>query len=733
MDVRMKSTYHALPLIALLPCPKFVSLKKSLRGVVENRIMHHCIDIVCGPLKAASKGGTSMSDALGRVRHYFTPLITYIVDTPEAAAIAGVGGKTSHLTLASHKSFGDHFRHPTRFASLTLAQIAQVSEDVDPWNLAPYVKKSQQHFRLNGVHLPFWRDWTLPDGTIMEPSQFLTPEPLHHWHKQFWDHDAKWCIHAVGSEEIDFRFTLLQPCVGFRHFKAGISSLKQVTGRDHRNIQRYIVPIITGAVSKEFVLCIRALSDFRYLAQSHSIDDRALTAISNALTLFHENKHAILDAGARVGKGNKPIDHFFIPKIELLHSVVTSIRWSGVPIQWSADPTERAHIDVVKVPSENTNNGQYGPHICRYLDRDERRRLFDLATAIREARDDLESLLYSAADRDSGEGEETDDDLNADWVSELDTVATVCGPSRKTVDLFKAADALAMRATSETTTGVLQPLRTFSTPLAAFHLNRKPDISHISINALAEKFNIPDLYPALVDFFSSHLTNPSIHCIGGRRRVQANAQLPFTHVMVWHSFRVQTRSMDDGFVTDPRRLNAVPPCDMWLHGRYDSALFIQDSANLAACPDVGLDGKSSKVIRSSQPELHFPGYTVAQIRIIFHPIWDVEVPNAPSYLVYAQRFDIIPQATTGSPTRVAVPDPTTGLYTFKRAVRADKSRVGDVLPLSHCRVPIQLVPRFGAKADVRLTNKNSMEWSREFFLNAYFDKDIFQYLWNSRP
>ena len=46
---------------------------------------------------------------------------------------------------------------------------------------------------------------------------------------------------------------------------------------------------------------------------------------------------------------------------------------------------------------------------------------------------------------------------------------------------------------------------------------------------------------------------------------------------------------------------------------------------------------------------------------------------------------------------------------------------------------IQLVPRFGPKAHNQLTSKNSMEWSREFFLNAYFDKHIFQYLQGSRP
>ena len=357
MDIRMKSSYHALSLIGLLPCPKFIGVKKSLRGVMENRLIHHCLDIICKPLKEASVQGAFLANSLGRIRCCFTPIISYIVDTPEAAVIAGVGGKTSHLTLASHKLFGDHFQHPTRLASLTLSQIEHLCKEIDPWNLERYAKESQSCFRLNGVHLPFWRDWMLPDGTIAEPSQFLTPEPLHHWHKQFWDHDAKWCIRAVGSAEIDLRFSLLQPCVGFRHFKAGISLLKQVTGRDHRNVQRYIIAIIADAVPKKFILCIRALCDFRYLAQSRTIDTRTLTEISNALTLFHQNKQAILDAGARVGKGNKQLGHFFIPKLELLHNVVTSTCWSGPPIQWSADPTKRAHIDAIKVPSENTNNG----------------------------------------------------------------------------------------------------------------------------------------------------------------------------------------------------------------------------------------------------------------------------------------------------------------------------------------------------------------------------------------
>jgi hypothetical protein len=40
----------------------------------------------------------------------------------------------------------------------------------------------------------------------------------------------KWSIHAIGADELDFRFSTLQPIVGFKHFKDGVSKLKQVTG-----------------------------------------------------------------------------------------------------------------------------------------------------------------------------------------------------------------------------------------------------------------------------------------------------------------------------------------------------------------------------------------------------------------------------------------------------------------------------------------------------------------------
>jgi len=132
----------------------------------------------------------------------------------------------------------------------TLKSIAEIEKLVNPWDLKEYELQAQK-CRLNGVHRLFWHDWPLSD-----PCVFLTSEPLHHWHKQFWDHDTKWCNFAVGSAKIDFWFSILPPCTGYRHFNEGISTLKQVTMKDHHNVQRYIVPVIAGAVSPEFVTAI---------------------------------------------------------------------------------------------------------------------------------------------------------------------------------------------------------------------------------------------------------------------------------------------------------------------------------------------------------------------------------------------------------------------------------------------------------------------------------------------
>ncbi|KAG1831477.1 hypothetical protein EV424DRAFT_1534160 [Suillus variegatus] len=248
MCTRTKFSSRVFLLTALLPIPQYLHPNQRMQGVLEDRLIHECLAIVLRPLMIAAEIGIMMSDPVGNVRHCYTSLAAYIVDTPEACMIACVRGKTSPFTMASYLEFGDDFRHPEHTRSVTLDQLASIK--VDPNNLEAFFEACAK-YRLNGVHAPFWMFWPHAD-----PSVFLTPEPLHHWHKEFWDHDLHWCLAAIGALELNFRFAILQPITGYHNFPGGISNLKKVTGRVHCDVQRYIVGLIAGAAPRRFVIAI---------------------------------------------------------------------------------------------------------------------------------------------------------------------------------------------------------------------------------------------------------------------------------------------------------------------------------------------------------------------------------------------------------------------------------------------------------------------------------------------
>ena len=209
-------------------------------------LTHECLDFVLEPLKIGTHIGIMTSDPLGNLWHTYTACAAYMVDTQEVIMLSGVAGKTSHLTLARYKQFGDAFWHPPCTTSITLNQLQKIYAAVDPLDLNAYMKEALNYWQIDK---PFWRDWAGAD-----PSVFFTPKPLHHWHKAFWDHNVKWCIHAVGAEELDFRFSILPHHVGFQQFKEGISKLKQVTGQEHHNVECYMVCVIEGVVTKDFLI-----------------------------------------------------------------------------------------------------------------------------------------------------------------------------------------------------------------------------------------------------------------------------------------------------------------------------------------------------------------------------------------------------------------------------------------------------------------------------------------------
>lgn len=658
--VRSRTSLHAYLLLALLPIANFTHKHTRVRSLLQDRLVHQAINIVLSPLQTAAAVGVMMSDPRGNLRYCFTPLAAWIADMPEESLIAGTASKASPVTTATSKSFGDVYRHPPRTAEHTLIAIRTACTQYSPSDYKNFLRAAKR-LHLNGVTDPCWKTWPLSD-----PSQFLNPEVLHHFHRMFWDHDVNWCILALGAAELDFRFSLIQTPVGYRAFNDGVSKLKQVTGRDHRSVQRYIIGIVAGGAPQEFLKAIRALLDFRYLAQAPLFTDLSIERVANALQEFHNHKEAIIRQGAR--------SNWQIPKLELLQSVVPSIRQSGAVMQWSADITEHAHVDEIKVPARSGNNQNYYSQIARHLDRLDKCFRFDLATYIGERADQLANDDNFS---DPGEDDEHEPDAEKGHFSGLSNVV------RQIPNYFSISSSLFLGAKPSAP----RPYRTFATSTTGFHLATKPSL-RLSIDEAAALYMLPDLHSAVTTFFASD-----------EMRLQV-PQPRIDKLQIWHKVRVQQMSYHDNkILLSPQTLLAVPPSAAHSYGQYDSAII---SPNL----------------QSDWPRNGLAGHSVAQLRMIFR------LPRSDFFLAYVQHFSIVPQS---NPTNVS---PVTGMHLLKRVVRGN-GRIGEVIPLIRIRSPAHIIPNFGHKAHSRLTVASSYELSNDFWLNKYWTKELYYALSSS--
>ncbi|KAF8130114.1 hypothetical protein EV363DRAFT_1399319 [Boletus edulis] len=539
----------------------------------------------------------------------------------------------------------------------TAARIGIMMNDpCSPNDYVSFLKVAKKFF-LNGVIEPCWVDWPLSC-----PSWFLHIEPLHHFHRFSWDHDIKWCVEVVTPAEIDFRFSLLQLAVGYRSFEDGISSLKQVTGRNHR--------VIAGVVPCRFLLAVRALVEFHYRAQAPVFSDQSLSKLTEALKLFHNNKDAVIQANGRK-------DSWEIPKLELLQSVVSNIRHSGPVMQWSANATKHAHVQEIK---------NYYDQIARFLDRLDKCFRFDVAMYF-EARH--KQILTSEKDElDFDQEDDHDTGPNADGPS-LDEHMDV---SRQPVNYFIVADALSRGLIPN----ALKPPHTFSSSTTTSHIANKPSL-HISVDEAATLFGILDLCAAIWEFLQ-HMQNSTSHPVSGARAQDLHYPLPFDRLQIWYKLRVQQLLYHDKERVDtPQMLRAYPPSPNCPHGLYDAAIL-----------SPGSD--------SDWPQRGIEGHFVAQLRLLFRPV------NADSqYLAaYVQRFNVVPQQGISGNIHLG-----TGMYSLRQATRSNGTRIGDVVSVSHIRSGAHLIPNFSKEAHARLTRQNSYEISTDFWLNTYWSKESF--------
>ncbi|KAG6381441.1 hypothetical protein JVT61DRAFT_3 [Boletus reticuloceps] len=111
------------------------------------------------------------------------------------------------------------------------------------------------------------------------------------------------------------------------------------------------------------------------------------------------------------------------------------------------------------------------------------------------------------------------------------------------------------------------------------------------------------------------------------------------------------------------------------------------------------------------------GHMVVQLQLVFCML------STDKCLTYVQRFNIT-SPPPGHTTDVGA----AGLYVLKHAMRSNGKLIRDVLPLSYLHSPVHSILHFGKTANARLTKYISYELLNEFWLNHYWNKQIYYLL-----
>jgi hypothetical protein len=166
-------------------------------------------------------------------------------------------------------------------------------------------------------------------------------------------------MEIVGSEEIDRQFKLMPDYAGLRHFRKGISAIKQWTGTEHKEMQKVFVGLLAGAVPERVLKVACTLLDFSYFAQLKVHTQQSLTKLDTALTTFHVHKDVFVKLGVRA--------HFNIPKIHQLAHYVQSIRLYGSLDGFNMELPERLHINFAKDAYHSSNKHDYKEQMALWL------------------------------------------------------------------------------------------------------------------------------------------------------------------------------------------------------------------------------------------------------------------------------------------------------------------------------------------------------------------------------
>jgi hypothetical protein len=346
-------------------------------GVLNRRLFHRCMEIVTRPFRRTTPH--LALDPRGDMRWVQYALSIYGADLQEQCDVAGISRNICPQCEAKGKNLGDYpCPHLPRSSRGILDRIKKVLADFhmakhrypDPMEFLKAGKK----YDLNGVQQPFWR--SLPGFDI---CRVLSPDVLHGVHKFFFDHVHRWNVNGLGADEFDARLKAQPETPGERSFPQGVSKLKQLSGKDHRALERVHLAIVTDAPEKKdggvgsikLTKTTRALMDCVFLSQLPVHTDKTFAAYEEAYRVFQMNKDVWIENGSKKGKKGKVIESWAIPKAHIMGHIPDHGRLKGPTDTYNTETMEHLHIPMLKEAYRASNRREWLKQVTTYVYRRE--------------------------------------------------------------------------------------------------------------------------------------------------------------------------------------------------------------------------------------------------------------------------------------------------------------------------------------------------------------------------
>ncbi|KAH9066109.1 hypothetical protein EDB83DRAFT_2506349 [Lactarius deliciosus] len=324
-STRWKLSCSAQMLIGYVPITKLVGItnKAACRRALAS-LFHSCMAKVLDLISMQSGDGTW--------RRCHPVFATFVGDYPEQVLVTCIYKGRCPKCLVPVKQLGNYDIFPTRNHVDAIDTYLLASEDIRRFRAACREAGLKSIFRL------FWS--VLPLVNIFVS---ITPDVLH----------------QLLQAEVDARCRSLPPNHHISLFTSGISTLSQLSGKQHKDIS-----LPGGQLPSRLIRAARALLDFVYLAQYSSHTSKTLQRLEDSLARFHENKDVFIDLGVR--------EHLDIPKFHSMLHYRSSITLFGTTDNYNTEQSEHLHIDFTKDAYRATNRKNEYPQMTAWLERSEK-------------------------------------------------------------------------------------------------------------------------------------------------------------------------------------------------------------------------------------------------------------------------------------------------------------------------------------------------------------------------